>query len=162
MIKTFGADSKPNELPVEHARQIEVRELESGEEGSWDRFVTTSPSGTFFHLSGWTRVVERVLGHRSIRLVAQDSNGICGVLPVGWVRNRIFGDCLVSMPLAVYGGICATDQDSYSRLLQVGSDRANRLGVKYLELRNRNEPFPSSLPGRDLYVTFTQDLSRGS
>jgi len=33
--------------------------------------------------------------------------------------------------------------------------------VKYLELRNRAEPFPSSLPGRDLYVTFTQDLTPG-
>ena len=38
---------------------------------------------------------------------------------------------------------------------------ANRLGVQYLEMRNRTEPFPTSLPGKDLYVTFTQDLSPG-
>ncbi len=38
---------------------------------------------------------------------------------------------------------------------------AQRLGVKYLEMRNRTEPFPTDLPGRDLYVTFTQDLTPG-
>ena len=31
--------------------------------------------------------------------------------------------------------------------------------MKYLEMRNRTEPFATSLPGRDLYVTFTQDLT---
>ena len=45
--------------------------------------------------------------------------------------------------------------------LQARSELAQRLGVKYLEMRNRTEPFPTDLPGRDLYVTFTQDLTPG-
>jgi len=73
----------------------------------------------------------------------------------------LFGDCLVSMPLAVYGGICTDREDAYFALLKAGGDLAKRLGVKYLEMRNRTEPFPTSLPGRDLYITFTQDLSIG-
>jgi FemAB-related protein (PEP-CTERM system-associated) len=83
------------------------------------------------------------------------------VFPVSWVRSRLFGDCLVSTPLAVYGGICASDRDAYFSLLDAGRDLANRLGVKYLEMRNRTEQFPTNLPGRDLYVTFTQDLTPG-
>jgi FemAB-related protein (PEP-CTERM system-associated) len=67
----------------------------------------------------------------------------------------------VSSPLAVYGGICADDKDSYFSLLTAGRDLANRLEVKYLEMRDRSELFPTLLPGRDLYVTFTQDLSAG-
>src|SRR5207302_258712 len=47
-------------------------------------------------------------------------------------------------------------------LLKAGSDLANRLGVQYFEMRNRTEPFATGLPGRDLYVTFTQDLSPGA
>src|SRR6202035_5684556 len=87
--------------------------------------------------------------------------GISGVFPISLIRNRLFGDCLVSSPLAVYGGICTGDRDSYFGLLKTGSELANRLRVKYLEMRNRAEPFVTSLPGRDLYVTFTQDLSPG-
>src|SRR5580698_8913211 len=83
------------------------------------------------------------------------------VFPISWVRSRLFGDCLVSMPLAVYGGICTDREDAYFALLKAGGDLAKRLGVKYLEMRNRTEPFPTPLPGRDLYITFTQDLSIG-
>jgi FemAB-related protein (PEP-CTERM system-associated) len=143
------------------ARRIEVRELAPGEEAEWDQFVTSSPSGNFCHLTGWKTVVERLLGHRSFLLAARSEGAIKGVFPISWVRSRIFGDCLVSMPLAVYGGICADDEDTYFSLLKAGSELANRLGVNYLEMRNRAEQFPTSLPGRDLYVTFTQDLTPG-
>jgi FemAB-related protein (PEP-CTERM system-associated) len=138
-----------------------IRQIERGEEQDWDRFVLSSPFGTFFHLSGWRRVVEEVLGHRYFPLVAVREGQISGVFPAARVRNAFFGDCLISVPLAVYGGICANDSDSYSALLQAGSEVATRLGANYLEMRNRFEPFPTSLPGRDLYVTFTQDLSPG-
>jgi len=141
--------------------RIETRELRVGEEADWDRFVMSSPSGTFFHLSGWQRIVRDVLKHRCFCLVAHQEDRITGVFPISWVRNRIFGDCMVSMPLAVYGGICADDPDSYFALLKAGSELADGLGVKYLEMRNRTEPFETSLPGRDLYVTFTQDLTGG-
>jgi FemAB-related protein (PEP-CTERM system-associated) len=142
-------------------RRIEVRRLEAGEEAEWDRFVRCSPSGTFFHLHAWQTVVERTLGHQSFRLVVRDERGITGVFPISWVRNRLFGDCLVSLPLAVYGGICADDEESYFSLLKAGNDLAKSLNVKYLEMRNLAEPFPTSLPTRDLYVTFLQDLAPG-
>ncbi|HXI40417.1 MAG TPA: FemAB family XrtA/PEP-CTERM system-associated protein [Bryobacteraceae bacterium] len=146
---------------VKEKTRVEARPLEPGEEGSWDRFVASSAMGTFFHLTGWGTIVEHVLGHESFRLIARDTKGVSGVFPISLVRNKLFGDCLVSLPLAVYGGICADDEESYFSLLKAGSDLASRLGVRYLEMRNLTEPFPTSLPGKDLYVTFTQDLSAG-
>jgi FemAB-related protein (PEP-CTERM system-associated) len=141
--------------------RIETGELREGEEAEWDRFVMSSPSGTFFHLSGWFRVVREILGHRCFRLVARRENRISGIFPICLIRNPIFGDCMVSMPLAVYGGVCADDEDSYFGLLRAGSELADRLGVQYLEMRNHSEPYSTSLPGRNLYVTFTQDLTPG-
>jgi FemAB-related protein (PEP-CTERM system-associated) len=141
--------------------RIAVRELKSGEERLWDNFVMSCGSGTLFHLTGWAKVVENVLGHRSFKLVAWRGGAIAGVFPMSWIRSKLFGDCLVSMPLAVYGGICTDDEQAYFKLLEAGRELAQRLGVKYVEMRNRTEPFPTSLPGRDLYVTFTQDLSPG-
>lgn len=143
------------------AGPVEVSGLMPGEESRWDEFVRASPTGSFFHLAGWKTVIERVLRRDCMYLAARRAGAITGVLPVSRARSRIFGDCLVSLPLAVYGGVCADDEESYRALVQAGSAYADRLGVKYLELRNRWEPFPSSLPGRDLYVTFTQDLTPG-
>ena len=140
---------------------VEVSRLKPGEEDEWDQFVRSSPSGTFFHLSHWKLVIETVLGRQCFFLLARRGGPITGVFPISWARNPFFGDCLVSLPLAVYGGICSDDRESYAALLQAGCDLAQRLNVKYLEMRNRSEAFPASLPGRDLYVTFTQDLSPG-
>jgi len=157
----IGATGAPNALIADPAGFMAVQELKLGEEDRWDQFVMSSPSATFFHLTGWKTVVEKVLGRQCFYLAAHRGHQISGVLPISRVRSRLFGDCLVSLPLAVYGGICAEDRASYFSLLKAGSDLADRLGVKYLELRNRTEPFPTSLPGRELYVTFTQDLSSG-
>src|SRR4051794_36721208 len=95
---------RPSYPPSDPATSVEIAELSSGEEGDWDRFVTASPSGTFFHRSTWKSIVERTLGHRCFFLVARREGTISGVFPVAWVRNRLFGDCLVSLPIAVYGG----------------------------------------------------------
>jgi FemAB-related protein (PEP-CTERM system-associated) len=141
--------------------RFEVAPLKPGEEDRWDEFVRASAHGTPFHLSNWMRVVEQVLGHRSRSLVVRRENRITGVLPISCVRNRVFGDSLVSMPLAVYGGICADDKESHDALLEASGRLSSEPGVKYLEMRNRTEPFPTALPGKDLYVTFTQDLSAG-
>lgn len=140
---------------------LEIRELEPGGESQWDRFVLSSPFGTFFHLSGWREVVEDVLGHRYANFIAVREGRICGVFPIAQVHNPFWGNCLISVPLAVYGGICANDSDSYSRLLQAGRDLADGMRVRYLEMRNRSESFPTRLPAKDLYVIFSQDLSPG-
>jgi FemAB-related protein (PEP-CTERM system-associated) len=159
MTNAIDKHMKHSGAALDHS--IEVRELKPGQERLWDDFVKSSASGTFFHLTGWANIVENVLGHRCFKLLAWRGGAITGVFPISWIRNKIFGDCLVSLPLAVYGGICADDKESYFSLLRAGSDLADRLQVKYLEMRNRTEPFATSLPGRDLYVTFSQDLSPG-
>lgn len=139
----------------------QVCELSRGEEREWDDFVRRSPYGTFFHLSAWKAIVEDVLGCRSLYLVAREESRIGGVLPASLVRSRLFGDCLVSLPLTVYGGICAQTEDAYRRLLDVATEAGRRWRVRYVEMRNLAEPYPCDLPGRDLYVTFRQDLSPG-
>jgi FemAB-related protein (PEP-CTERM system-associated) len=140
---------------------VEVEELRTGDDGNWDEFVLGSPAGTFFHLSGWMRAAQQILGRKCFGLVARRNGRISGVFPIAWVRSRLFGDCMVSLPLAVYGGICAADGDSHAALLAAGAALADRLGVRYLEMRNRSDMFPTSLPRRDLYLTFTQSLSPG-
>src|SRR5690242_9016201 len=86
---------------------VDIVELQRGEEQAWDDFVRSSPSGSFFHLAGWKSVVERVLGRKCFYLTARRNGRITGALPISRARSRLFGDCLVSLPLAVYGGICA-------------------------------------------------------
>jgi hypothetical protein len=84
----------------------------------------SSASGTFFHLSGWARIVGEVLGHRCFCLVACREHQITGVIPISWVRNRIIDHWPFT---AAFG---ADNPDSYFSLLKVGNELAGRLGVE--------------------------------
>jgi FemAB-related protein (PEP-CTERM system-associated) len=151
----------PRPAAASATASTDIEVLAPGGEDAWDRFVTASPWGTFFHLSAWKTAAERILKRRSFYLVARHGQDIRGVLPISHVRSLIFGDCLVSSPLTTYGGICADDAAAHAGLLATAVALTKKLGVKYLELRNRFELVSTALPSRDLYVTFTLDLSPG-
>ena len=60
MINPAGdADDSQEHSAAGVASRIETRELREGEDAEWDRFVMSSATGTFFHLSGWHRMVQR-------------------------------------------------------------------------------------------------------
>src|ERR1700722_18525977 len=94
-----------------------VSAYEPAMSADWDRFVTDHPQGSPFHLSKWSRAVERIFHHKQHSLCAMRDGRIVGVLPLFLVSNWVVGRCLISSPLGVYGGICAEDQEAEQALL---------------------------------------------
>lgn len=137
--------------------ELEILELGDGEAGAWDAFVEAHPEGTFFHRAGWRTVLRRAFGHRAHYLYARRGGAIEGVLPLGRVRSRLFGDALVSTPFCVYGGALARAPAIARRLEDAACALAARLGVGHLELRNRH-PQRADWPAKDLYVTFRKAI----
>ena len=78
----------------------------------WDRFVMASPVGNHLStLTGWKTVVEKALGHRSYSPGrSRRAAAFAASFRSAGLRSTLFGDCLVSMPAGVYGGICADDR----------------------------------------------------
>lgn len=124
----------------------------------WDAYVLRHPLGTFFHLSGWARVVNRVWGHRCYLLGAWQGNQLVGVLPLGEIDSLLFGHSLTSMPFAVYGGVLADSEWVASALEQAAMGLASSLSVSHVELRYLNKRH-ADWPQQDLYVTFRKELS---
>lgn len=123
----------------------------------WDRFVETCPDATFFHRAGWKNIIENVFGHETNYLIAESAEGIEGVLPLGRVRSRLFGDALISVPFGVYGGVAA-QSDAARQLLEDEAERlAVDLGVDYLEMRNRRAG-RGDWPTKELYVGFRKEI----
>jgi FemAB-related protein (PEP-CTERM system-associated) len=137
--------------------EVRVRPFAHGDETAWDAFVDRCPEATFFHRIGWRRILENVFHHPTHYLVAERGDGICGVLPLGEVRSRLFGHSLVSLPFCVYGGPAATDASAESALIDAADALGRSLGVEHLELRNR-EPKRPAWPRQHLYVTFRKTL----
>jgi len=137
-----------------------VRTLALGDRAQaerWDAFVAGSAGATFFHLSGWQRVIEEVIRHPTHFLYAQQGERIVGVLPLAHVKSLLFGDALVSLPFAVYGGAVAKDNAAATALEEEAQAVARRIGVDHLELRNVAARHPE-WPKQDLYVAFRKNI----
>jgi FemAB-related protein (PEP-CTERM system-associated) len=124
----------------------------------WDAFVRSRPDGSPFHLLAWRSAVARAFGHRAHYLMATRGNGIEGVLPLIEVRGLFGGKGLISIPYAVYGGICAVSEVARRALLEACRELARRVGASYVELRHRRGQ-ELDLPTKALYVTFARRIS---
>ncbi|MEO8545989.1 MAG: FemAB family XrtA/PEP-CTERM system-associated protein [Burkholderiaceae bacterium] len=123
----------------------------------WDAFVMACPQASFFHRSAWQSVIWDVFRHDTYFLFAQDAGTIQGVLPLAHVNSRLFGNALVGLPFAVYGGVAASSPEAAAALEQEAQAIARRLKVDHLELRNvdlRHDDWPT----QDLYVTFRKEI----
>ncbi len=136
-------------------RQLQLADTESARR--WDEFVFNCPEATFFHRCGWQDIVSGVFRHRTYFLYAERSGAIEGVLPLAHVNSRLFGNALVSLPFAVYGGVAAINSEAADVLEDEAQAIAQRLGVDHLELRNFNQRH-ADWPTQDLYVCFRKTI----
>ncbi|MEN3356005.1 MAG: hypothetical protein V7640_4163, partial [Betaproteobacteria bacterium] len=139
-----------------------VKHLSPGDSSTasrWDAFVLSCPGATFFHRAGWQRILREVFRHRSYFLYVERAGCIEGVLALAHVKSLLFGNALVSLPFAVYGGVAAITDEAGSALETEAQCLAQQLRVDYLELRNINSRH-HDWPTQDLYVTFRKEIDR--
>ena len=137
---------------------LTVAPLAEADCAAWDEYVRRTPAATFFHLSGWRKVIEGQCGQRGHYLLAKRGGRIVGVLPLAHQKSLLFGNALISTPFCVYGGPVADDAQALHALVDAACALARDLSVDYLELRNR-EPVGLDWPTKELYVTFRRAIS---
>ena len=123
----------------------------------WNAFVQACPDATFFHRAEWQTIIQNVFRHPTHFLQAENRGEIEGVLPLAHVKSLLFGNALVALPFAVYGGVAATTPDAVAALEAAAQDLARQLGVDHLEFRNLS-PRHADWPTQDLYVTFRKAI----
>jgi FemAB-related protein (PEP-CTERM system-associated) len=135
--------------------------LQPHEYGRWDDFVRACPDATFFHLSGWQKVIETSFGIKTWFYYVQQDGQIQGVLPLAEIKSRLFGHSLGAMPFCVYGGPAATGDAARAMLDGAAHELARKLGVGHLEYRGmqRFHPDDPNWHTKELYVTFRKEIT---
>lgn len=139
---------------------LEIKALAEGDEAAWDAFVQDCPEATFFHRTGWRRVIESAYGHRAHYLLARRGGVVVGVLPLIHVKSPLFGNALVSTAFSVYGGIAAADGEAAQALAEQATALGRALGVGHVELRHRTPREELGWETKsDLYATFRRTIA---
>lgn len=135
--------------------------MQAGDHARWDAFVRACPDATFFHLSGWQRVIEQSFKLKTWFYYAEQDGKIQGVLPLCEINSRMFGHALGAMQFCVYGGVAAVS-DAARALLDAAADKlARELKVGHLEYRNMVAAHPAdpAWHTKELYVTFRKAIT---
>jgi FemAB-related protein (PEP-CTERM system-associated) len=126
----------------------------------WSELVEHSDDCTVYHLRQWGTLLEEVHGHKLVYLQKDK-----GIFPLAYVRSMIFSNRLISLPFADYGGLYAQDEETAEELISECQERAQRLGVDFIEIRCPNARYFEMLTQygfvkRDDYSTFVLQLDR--
>ncbi|MCP5195979.1 MAG: FemAB family PEP-CTERM system-associated protein [Gammaproteobacteria bacterium] len=137
--------------------ELWIGALDAASVARWDAFVDASPGATFFHRAGWAEVLRQAFGHDAYFLYAEADGAIQGILPLGHIRSRLFGNALISTPFCVLGGAVGAE-DTCAALENAAIDLAQALRVDYLELRHAQPRHPDWPAKRELYVNFRKTI----
>jgi serine/alanine adding enzyme len=126
---------------------MKVELVERGEK--WDEYVTLAAPDRSYHHWVWCEVIKETFGHQPYYLAATDQGEIRGVLPLIFIRSRIFGSSLVSIPFFSYGGVLVSGNEARVALLNRAAALSRELGASHVELRQGDEcpmPWESTAP----------------
>lgn len=102
----------------------------------WERYHLARGVGALAEHPRWLAVLARSQGHRPYGVEALAGERLLGVLPLALVRSLWFGRFLVGLPYVNTGGVQADSQPVAAALVDAAVGLADRLDVRYLELRH--------------------------
>lgn len=123
----------------------------------WNNIIEEDKESTIYHRYEWGRVLERVHSHKVFFLKEER-----GAFPIAYIRSIIFGNRLISIPFADYGGPVG----ELSSILYKLEELADKLNPDFIEVRTPPERhtkllIKSGYEERVDYCTFKIDLRKG-
>ena len=105
----------------------------------WQDYVSANPDASLYHLLEWKSIMEDCFGHKTYYLLATEGGEVKGLLPIVFIKSRIFGSIFCSMPFLNFGGVLAEDRSVQDSILQEVQRLMAELNVDYLELRQQKK-----------------------
>lgn len=106
----------------------------------WGQFVAAAGWRGCHCLPEWTTILGEAFHQKPFVIFAMRENQIVGVLPLLFIKSKLFGRFLVSLPYVLnWAGVIADDDEAARGLLDRAVTLADELDVRYLELRHEKE-----------------------
>lgn len=152
-----GASRKVECQAANTETQMSVTVASDKNSVNWDRFVSDHADSVNYHRWAWKRVIEQAFGWRTFYLIAEENGKISGILSLVWLKSRLFGNLLCSLPYFSEAGLVADSPEASEALLAETIRLARELKAEYVELRHRRES-PVSWPAKTGKVTLECDV----
>ncbi|MDD1779127.1 MAG: GNAT family N-acetyltransferase [Candidatus Helarchaeota archaeon] len=125
----------------------------------WNDLAHDFNNSKIYHTYEWGVLLSETCRHTIFYLQEND-----GIFPIALIKSHIFGNRLISLPFADYGGPCAQNQETTKSLILKTQELAQILKVDYIEIRHPDESSfklfeEENFIRRDEYFTFIINLT---
>jgi FemAB-related protein (PEP-CTERM system-associated) len=114
----------------------------------WDGYLLGRDIQYPYFLSSFREVIEETFGHQAVYLIAWDGTNVRGVLPIFFMRSRLFGRLFATLPFFTYGGVVADDPVTRAALLNRGVEEARCRNASFWIIRQGDEGQQADVEGR--------------
>jgi len=113
----------------------EIRDRRRG----WQEFACRRRATASYCDPRFLTALSEGLRHKPYVIEATQDGQIVGILPLAFIRSLLFGRFLVSLPYLNTGGAVSDDPSVTAAMIDQAVQLADRLDVRYLELRHEVE-----------------------
>ena len=123
----------------------------------WDSYTAERERCVNYHRWAWKRVIEEAFGWETFYLKAEEEGRITGILPLVWLKSKLFGNFLCSLPYFSEAGLVADSPEAGEALLTETIRIAREVKASHIELRHQGAS-PVSWPAKRNKVTLACDV----
>lgn len=109
----------------------------------WDDLLLTTGRATFFHTSGWARVLVESYGYNPLYFTILEDGKLSGLIPVMEVKSFLTGKRGVSLPFTDMCDPVAGTPETFDRLLKDITAYGRQAGWKHFEIRGGGNFLPN-------------------
>ncbi len=102
---------------------------------SWDRLLLTNKKNSFFHSSGWARVLSESYNYIPLFFSVIQDGRLEALVPCMEVSSIVTGKRGVSLPFTDYCEPIVSDEGQFQNIFQLMIEYGKRAGWKYIEMR---------------------------
>jgi CelD/BcsL family acetyltransferase involved in cellulose biosynthesis len=121
------------------------------ERPDWDALVAANPDCSFFHGSGWARVLHDTYGHQPHYFCRFAGGNLHGLLPVMEVSSPVTGRRGVSLPFSDFCQPLSAGDRGEAGLYELAMEHGRGRGWRYLECRGNDSHWPGASPSLAFY-----------
>ncbi|MCW9014628.1 MAG: FemAB family PEP-CTERM system-associated protein [Gammaproteobacteria bacterium] len=138
-------------------KRTRIRCYSANEALNWDQYLIKHSQSNFYQRYSWKGINERNFEHDCYYIGAEQDNQLVGLLPIVFVKSRLFGKILSSMPFVNFGGLCANSEYISKLILDEAKDLVKKCDADYLEIRSLY-PLTEALPTSLNKISMSLDL----
>jgi hypothetical protein len=125
---------------------------------NWDELLLTNENYSFFHTSGWAKVISESYNYKPLYFTEIANNKLTALIPIMAVNSPFTGQRGVALPFTDHCPIIASDENHFQEFFEKIIEYGKKAKWKTIEFRGGKEFLLDKIPSKK-YLTHSVDLA---